>query len=116
MTPATLHFHLDSYLSLREALGFQMRVERTLLRDFVQFLKPLTSLALFGLNWLSIGPVAPRPHAVPVAPPSALSMARGFLTYLRATLPETEVPERHVIAAARRPKPFLSSYRTSCTR
>src|ERR1700757_3575262 len=34
-------------------------------------------------------------------------MARGFLTYLRATLPETEVPERHVIASARRPKPFL---------
>ena len=34
-------------------------------------------------------------------------MARGFLTYLRATLPETEVPERHCIAAARRPKPFL---------
>jgi integrase/recombinase XerD len=34
-------------------------------------------------------------------------MARGFLTYLRATLPETEVPERHLIASARRPKPFL---------
>jgi integrase len=34
-------------------------------------------------------------------------MARGFLAYLRATLPETEVPERDVVASARRPKPFL---------
>jgi hypothetical protein len=41
MNAADLHLHLDSYLSLREALGFQMRVARTLLRDFVQFLDSL---------------------------------------------------------------------------
>jgi integrase len=34
-------------------------------------------------------------------------MARRFLAYVRATHPETEVPERHVVASARRPKPFL---------
>jgi len=30
MSDRGLHLHLDGYLSVREALGFQMRVERTL--------------------------------------------------------------------------------------
>jgi integrase len=34
-------------------------------------------------------------------------MVRRFLAYVRATHPETEVPERNVVASARRPKPFL---------
>jgi integrase len=34
-------------------------------------------------------------------------MVRGFLAYLRATLPETEVPAHDVIASARRPQPYL---------
>jgi integrase/recombinase XerD len=37
MSHRSLHHHLDAYLSVREALGFQMRAERTLLRDFVSF-------------------------------------------------------------------------------
>jgi integrase/recombinase XerD len=107
MTPATLHGHLDSYLSLREALGFQIRVERTLLRDFVQFLEtthvsgPIR--AQLAVDWAC----ASSSKRGAGGAPQRLSMARGFLTYLRATLPETEVPERHVIASARRPKPFL---------
>jgi hypothetical protein len=35
MSPSVLHVQLDAYLSIREALGLQMRAERTLLRDFV---------------------------------------------------------------------------------
>jgi len=34
-------------------------------------------------------------------------MVRGFLTYLRAILPDTEVPDRGLVAAFRRPKPYL---------
>jgi integrase/recombinase XerD len=34
-------------------------------------------------------------------------MARGFLTYLRATIPETEVPDHALVASFRRPKPYL---------
>jgi integrase/recombinase XerD len=34
-------------------------------------------------------------------------MARGFLTYLRATIPETEVPDSALVASFRRPKPYL---------
>ena len=95
MTPANLHFHLDSYLSLREALGFQMRIERTLLRDFVQFIEtahvsgPIR--AQLAVDWAC----ASSSKRGAGGAPQRLRMARGFLTYLRATLPETEVPERH---------------------
>jgi integrase len=34
-------------------------------------------------------------------------MARGFLAYLRATLPETEVPPSGLVASVRRPQPYL---------
>src|SRR2546428_7625909 len=36
-----------------------------------------------------------------------LSMARGFLTFLRATIPDTEVPDSALVASFRRPKPYL---------
>src|SRR4030095_15564225 len=36
MSQSHLSLHLDAYLSFREALGFPMRVERTLLRDFIR--------------------------------------------------------------------------------
>src|SRR4029453_3444722 len=36
-----------------------------------------------------------------------LSMARGFLTYLRAPIPETEVPDSALVASFRRPRPYL---------
>src|SRR5262249_36824295 len=38
-----------------------------------------------------------------------LSAARGFLLPLQASLPETEVPERSLLAAPRRPHPYLFS-------
>ena len=39
MSPSVVHVQLDAYLSIREALGFQMRAEHTLLRDFVNFVE-----------------------------------------------------------------------------
>ena len=107
MNAADLPLHLDSYLSLREALGFQMRVERTLLRDFVQFIEtarvsgPIR--AQLAIDWACA--LSSKRGAGGAS--QRLSMARGFLAYLRATLPETEVPERALVASARRPKPFL---------
>ena len=107
MTPVNLHGHLDAYLSLREALGFQMRVERTLLRDFVQFIEtthvsgPIR--AQLAVDW-ACGSSSKRGAG---GAPQRLTIARGFLTYLRATLPDTEVPARDIIASARRSKPFL---------
>jgi hypothetical protein len=39
MSPSVVQLQLDAYLSIREALGFQMRAERTLLREFVHFVE-----------------------------------------------------------------------------
>lgn len=39
MTPAELSARLEAYLALRQALGFKMRAESTLLRNFVRYLE-----------------------------------------------------------------------------
>ena len=38
MTGADLENHLERYLELRRALGFEMRTEGRVLRDFLMFL------------------------------------------------------------------------------
>jgi hypothetical protein len=107
MSARSFHLYLDGYLSMREALGFQMRTERILLRDFVNYLSTHTGAgplrAHLAVDWAcatstqrGMGGAAQR-----------LSMARGFLSYLRALLPDTEVPDRGLVAAFRRPKPYL---------
>jgi integrase len=86
-----------------------MRAERTLLRDFVRFIENAqvfgTIRAQLAVDW-ACASSSKRGNG---GAAQRLSMARGFLAYLRATRPETEVPERHLIASARRPKPFLFS-------
>ena len=109
MSRPDLHRSLDTYLSVREALGFQMRAERTLLRDFVRFVEnaqvagPIR--AQLAVDWACASSSTRGASGAS----QRLSMARGFLTYLRASLPETEIPERDLIASARRPQPFLFS-------
>ena len=107
MSQPDLHRYLDTYLSVREALGFQMRAERTLLRDFVRFVEDAqgtSSLcAQVAVDWACASSSTRGTSGAS----QRLSMARRFLTYLRATLPETEIPARHFISSARRPKPFL---------
>src|SRR5262249_49452266 len=91
MSHRSLHLHLDAYLSVREALGFQMRAERTLLRDFVGFVEahgdggPIR--AHLAVDW-ACASSAQRGRG---GAAQRLSMARRFLAYLRATLPETEI-------------------------
>ncbi len=107
MSPSVLHLQLDAYLSIREALGFQMRAERTLLRDFVNFVEshgvgsPIR--AYRAVEWAC----AVSARRGPGGAAQRLSMARGFLTYLRATIPETAVPDTALVASFRRPKPSL---------
>ena len=107
MSHTSLHLHLDAYLSVREALGFQMRAERTLLRDFVGFVEahgdggPIR--AHLAVDW-ACASSAQRGRG---GAAQRLSMARRFLTYLRATLPETEVPPSGLVASFRRPPPYL---------
>jgi integrase/recombinase XerD len=107
MSHRSLHLHLDAYLSVREALGFQMRAERTLLRDFVGFVEsqgdggPIR--AQLAVDW-ACASSAQRGRG---GTAQRLSMARRFLAYLRAALPETEVPSSGLVASVRRPPPYL---------
>lgn len=105
--PRTLHDHLDAYLGVRAALGFQMRAERTLLREFVGFVVthgdggPVR--AQLAVDW-ACAASARRGRS---GAAQRLSMARRFLTYLRATLPETAIPPSGLVATFRRPQPYL---------
>jgi integrase/recombinase XerD len=98
---------LVAYLSLREALGFQMRAERILLPEFVVFVNaqgltgPIRTQT--ALEWACQG--STRRGASGAA--RRLSIARGVLLYLQASAPDTEVPRPGLLPAPRRPKPYL---------
>ena len=109
MTAAELNARLDSYLAVRTALGFRLQAERTLLRSFVQFLESKGELhpirAQMAIEW-AYSSSATRGGSGQGA---RLSMARKFLLHLRATLPETEIPDRGLVTYARRPRPYIFS-------
>jgi integrase/recombinase XerD len=107
MSHSDLHLHLDAYLGVRQALGFQMRAERTLLREFVRYIETHADAgpirAYLAVDWAC----ASSTQRGASGAAQRLSMARGFLTYRRAILPETEVPNSGLVRAFRRPKPYL---------
>jgi integrase len=102
-----LDTQLVAYLSLREALGFQMRAEKIVLAEFVAYVtaqpnsRPIR--AQMALEWAC----QESTHRGPSGAARRLSMARGFLSYLRAAVPDTEVPTAGLLPTPRRPKPFL---------
>jgi len=107
MTEQQLTAHLEVYLQLRAALGFHVQQEPTLLREFVQFVtcrapgKPVR--AALAVEWACLpSHTGPRRNAA-----RRLSMVRRFLTYVRAHALETEVPDHHLVAGARRRQPFV---------
>ena len=107
MSPNVLHRYLDTYLSVRAALGFQMRAARTLLRDFVGFLETRGDAGPIRAQWAIDWACAAATRRGTGSAAQRLSMARGFLTYLRASLPDTEVPDSGLVASFRRPTPYL---------
>src|ERR1700733_3985055 len=100
---------VECYVGLRCAIGYSVRYEEKLLKDFVQFLAsqnvsgPIR--AQRAIDWAC----APAPGRGPSGQASRLKVVRGFLTYLRATLPETETPGSGGLAPIRRPSPYLYS-------
>jgi integrase/recombinase XerD len=102
MHTAFLDAQLVAYLSLREALGFQMRAEKILVPEFVTFVQaqrltgPLH--AQLALEWACSGPGGAARR---------LSMARRFLAYLQASAPDTEVAALALLPSPQRPKPYL---------
>jgi integrase len=100
---------LDSYLAIRNALGFRLQAEGQRLRNFIQFLEskgnPHPIRAHFAVEW-ACSSCASRGCSGQAA---RLSMARKFLSHLRATIPETEVPGQGLVTSDRRPKPYIFS-------
>jgi integrase/recombinase XerD len=109
MTVVELNARLDSYLAVRSALGFRLQAERTLLRSFIQFLDSRAELhpirAQMAVEWACSSSTTRGGAGQAVR----LSMARKFLLHLRATVPETEIPDRGLITYARRPRPYIFS-------
>ena len=103
MTPQELHVKLDGYCDLREALGFRPSNTRNALGDFLRYWQakgcPEPIQAQIAVEWACLRGTAPR----------RLSVVRCFLSHLRATLPETEIPDRSLVATYRRPKPYILS-------
>jgi integrase/recombinase XerD len=107
MNTAFLDTQLVAYLSLREALGCQMRAEKILLPDFVAFVKaqgitgPIRAQVAFA--WACHTSASRGPSGAA----RRRSIARGFLVYLRASAPDTDVPEPGLWPRPRRPTPYL---------
>jgi integrase/recombinase XerD len=104
-----LLLRVECYVGLRSAIGYTVRYEEKLLKDFVQFLasqdvsSPIR--AHMAIDWAC----ASAPGRGLAGKAGRLKVVRGFLSHLRATLPETEVPGPGVLAPIRRPKPYLYS-------
>ena len=108
MTPSQLTARLESYLSLRRAMGFPMKLEESQLRDFVAF---LTASAANGriTAQLAIEWACSSLRRGASARAGRLNTARGLLRYLSAFAPDVEVPEAGLLAGGRRNKPYLFS-------
>lgn len=107
MNASDLHRHLEAYLSLRQALGFQIRTQRTLLWDFVRYVEAHGDGGPIRAQWALAWACTSSAQRRISSQAARLQMARGFLIYLRAIAPATEIPEPHLLAAAPRPKPFI---------
>jgi len=109
MNTQILSRHLDAYLALRDALGLATRVARKLLPEFVRYLHTHSAegpiRAHLAIDW------ACETSATRGASGQAtrLTVARGFLTHLKASLPDTEIPPYSLLAAPRRAYPYLFS-------
>ncbi|HLB16648.1 MAG TPA: tyrosine-type recombinase/integrase [Burkholderiales bacterium] len=107
MKPGELRSRVERYVALRRAIGFEMRAEESLLRNFVAFIEqhgldgPVH--AAWAVDWACS---TPSSHGV-VARARRLSVVRGFLTHLHAAVPGVEVPAHGLLASARRRAPYI---------
>jgi len=101
-----LHAALGEYLSIRRALGTQLKWPESVLRQFVDFLiaeqTDVVTIAL-AQRWACLpGGLQPATYA------RRLGIVRGFASWLRASDPRTEIPPRHLLPTPhRRPTPYI---------
>ena len=109
MSADDLLLRVECYVAVRRALGYAVRSEEKLLKDFVQFLElngasgPIR--AQTAIEWAC----APAPGRGPSGKASRLKVVRRFLSHLQAFEFETEVPGPGVLPAFRRSLPYLYS-------
>jgi len=95
------------YIALRQAFGYQGRPNDRLLLDFVAFAQSRgqshSASAQLAVDWACHPGGSRRDSA------RRLSVVRGFLTHVRASQPQAEVPAAGLLRAARRPVPHIFS-------
>lgn len=109
MNCADLLLQVECYVGLRRALGYTVHSEEKLLKDFVHSLESRNAHAPIRAQMAVDWACAPAPHRGLAGQTSRLKVVRGFLTHVRATVPETEVPGPGILAPIRRPMPYLYS-------
>jgi hypothetical protein len=107
MKVADLKLSMERYLAVRDALGFTNRTEKVLLPDFVKFVEEHSVSGPIRAELAVAWACASASRHETSGHVKRLSIVRGFLSHLRATVPETEVPAFGLIAGARRPQPYL---------
>jgi integrase/recombinase XerD len=109
MTPDQVRSHLERYLDLRRALGFKIDGQISRLRDFAAFIAARRlygpDMAQGALDWAcsSSRPCGPAGQA------HRLSLARLFLSHLRAIDSHVRVPDSSLLPRSVRPKPHIYS-------
>jgi integrase/recombinase XerD len=110
--PLELARHVDGYLAIREAVGLTNTRHERGLRDFIAYARnagaaddsPIRAATAVAWAWDH----APATCGIR-GRTDRLVVVRGFLNYLAAIIPGTEVPGSRVIAAGRRRRPYLFS-------
>jgi integrase/recombinase XerD len=110
--PLELERHVDAYLAIRVAVGLTNTRHGRGLRDFIAYAKntgaadgsPIRAATAVSWAW---------DHAPTMCGirgrGDRLIVVRGFLNYLAAVIPGTEVPGSRVIAVGRRRRPYVFS-------
>jgi integrase/recombinase XerD len=111
MLPFDLRGRLDDYLSLRRALGFEMRSEERLLRNFVLFVETRGEDGCLRAETAVAWACSTADRCGPGCQARRLSIVRGFLTFLQAEAPETGVPSQGVLKRPLRATPHIYSSR-----
>ena len=109
MNEVDLRRHAEGYVALKITLGMPMRAERRLLDDYIRFVAACNGTvplcAQLAVDW-ACQRVNGRGEA---GQAQRLSVARGFLSYLKAIVPGTEIPPHGILRTYRRRKPYLFS-------
>ena len=105
---SALHQHLDDYLAIRRALGYQLRQEARMLASFVEHLEA-EGLARVTVDAALAWATAPE-GASPTWWAKRLTVVRGFATYLVSLDVSSEVPPHRLLAnRPSRTTPYLYS-------